>query len=307
MASHIFRQATASASRPPLLLLNGWTLTRSQWGSLLPAHNPSSWYGRTVIALDNRGVGDGEPVRDDTPLTLESLAEDAVAALDALECETAHVLGLSMGGMIAQIVAARHPERVASLVLCATTGGGRQLSVPAERSFARQFFGTFRGVQDGDDAAQIAAATAFWRSGLAADDPQQRDASAARDAARAFVDAGPRTAAGTAAQLAALSSGGRDVFMGEGVAAPPTLIVHGTHDRVLPFENAQRLHAHLGSEVARLLVLEGHGHLVNYSHTHLGVAVARFLNSVDAGEGAGREGEEWGAWNHSRGQSSASR
>ncbi len=71
-----------------------------------------------TIALDNRGVG-----RSDKPTgryDLEQMADDAVAVLDAAGYDSAHVMGASMGGVISQIIAIRHPERVRSLVLACT-------------------------------------------------------------------------------------------------------------------------------------------------------------------------------------------
>jgi pimeloyl-ACP methyl ester carboxylesterase len=88
------------------------------WYRLLP------WLSRRhrVIVLDNRGTGDSLPVR--SRLTMRGLAQDVVDVLDAAGEESAHVLGASMGGMIAQHVALDHRERVRSLVLACTTAGG---------------------------------------------------------------------------------------------------------------------------------------------------------------------------------------
>ncbi|MCJ7672721.1 MAG: alpha/beta hydrolase [Acidimicrobiia bacterium] len=70
------------------------------------------------LAVDNRGAGGS--VGAPHPFSLEQMADDAVAVLDAEGIEQAHVMGASMGGAIAQIIAVRHPERVQSLVLACT-------------------------------------------------------------------------------------------------------------------------------------------------------------------------------------------
>jgi len=90
------------------------------WYRLLP------WIARRHRALtfDNRGTGGSPAVR--TRLTMAGMAHDAVSVLDAAGVDSAHVIGASMGGMIAQHVALDHRDRVRSLVLACTTPGGTQ-------------------------------------------------------------------------------------------------------------------------------------------------------------------------------------
>jgi len=71
--------------------------------------------GRHVIRFDNRDVGLSEWFADDEPYTLYDMADDTVGLLDALEIDRAHLVGISMGGMIGQILAIHHPERVLTL------------------------------------------------------------------------------------------------------------------------------------------------------------------------------------------------
>lgn len=81
-----------------------------------------------VIVFDNRGVGDSDA--PEGPYSVTQLATDAVAVLDAAGIETAHVLGVSLGGFIAQELALAHPERVGKLVLAATAPGSVPPSHP---------------------------------------------------------------------------------------------------------------------------------------------------------------------------------
>ena len=100
--------------RPPVLFVQGLGAEKNSW-NLQRAALALRW--RTV-ALDNRGAG-----RSDKPegtYDLEQMAEDAIAVLDDAGIESAHVVGLSMGGAISQIIALKHPNRVRSLTLVAT-------------------------------------------------------------------------------------------------------------------------------------------------------------------------------------------
>lgn len=98
----------------PLLLIHGLGLDSGAWiGQVLAL---SSTY--QVITFDNRGCG-----RTDAPgfpYSTEIMAEDTIALLDALEIDRCHVLGFSMGGLIAQVLTIKYPERVQSLILAST-------------------------------------------------------------------------------------------------------------------------------------------------------------------------------------------
>jgi len=101
-------------SGPPVLLIQGLGAGRHLWDLQRLALAP--WY--RTIALDNRGAG-----RSDKPYgdySLEQMADDAIAVLDEVGIERAHVVGASMGGVIAQIIGLRNPERVRSLTLACT-------------------------------------------------------------------------------------------------------------------------------------------------------------------------------------------
>ena len=104
-------------SGEPLLLIQGLGGTHTAW--LLQVRSFRKRY--RVITYDSRGLGlsrDGEE-----PYSMRSLAADAVALLDCLDIASSHVLGLALGGMVAQEVAINYPERVRKLVLVATSPG----------------------------------------------------------------------------------------------------------------------------------------------------------------------------------------
>jgi 3-oxoadipate enol-lactonase len=108
-----FDQLGRSGSEP-LVMIQGLGASRNGWSM---QRVPMSTHYRT-IALDNRGVGRSDKPR--SAYDLLAMADDVVAVMDECGVESAHVMGASMGGVMAQLVAIRHPDRVRSLVLACT-------------------------------------------------------------------------------------------------------------------------------------------------------------------------------------------
>src|SRR3954468_18049962 len=115
---------------PPVLLIMGLGLPGDAWWRTVPVLARSL----QVLTFDNRGCGRSE--RPTGRLTLAGMAADAVSVLDAAGIARAHVYGISMGGMIAQEVALRYPERVDALVLGATSAGGTAATAPDRETLA---------------------------------------------------------------------------------------------------------------------------------------------------------------------------
>jgi pimeloyl-ACP methyl ester carboxylesterase len=108
----------------PVLLIMGLGYGRWCWEPLV---DPLAERYR-VLWYDNRGIGESD--RPDGPYTAAQLAEDALQVLDEHGIERAHVVGTSLGGMVAQELALDHPERVAKLALLCTTPGGQTFPIP---------------------------------------------------------------------------------------------------------------------------------------------------------------------------------
>jgi 3-oxoadipate enol-lactonase len=220
----------------PLLLIQGLGYGRWSWEPLVPGL--AERY--RVLWFDNRGIGDSD--KPDGPYTARLMAEDARQVLDEAGLERAHVLGASLGGMIAQELAAGTPERVDKLVLCCTTPGGAA-TVPMPEVTVRLFA----------EAATLAPEVAlrrFVENALAAD----ASAELIQELYERRV-ANPPDPAGWQAQAAAgLTFEGVD-----GAITAPTLIVTGTEDNVVDPHNSDVLAERIpGAEVQRI---DGTGHL----------------------------------------------
>ncbi|MCE3555819.1 alpha/beta hydrolase [Pseudonocardia sp. RS11V-5] len=121
-AIDVYYETAGDASAPPIVFVEGFTMQLVGWHPRLVARFVDE--GFRPVLLDNRDVGlssmTGGPTDVDGGYTVDDMAADVVAVIDDLGYDTAHVVGQSMGGMIAQALAARHPERVRSLNLVYT-------------------------------------------------------------------------------------------------------------------------------------------------------------------------------------------
>src|SRR5258708_33560229 len=129
-----------SGTGPPLLAIMGMSGTALHWGEpfLGPLREDFE-----VIVYDHRGVGASSPLRGATSIV--EMAQDAAALLDALAIDSAHVLGISMGGMIAQELALAHPERVRTLTLGCTYCGGPGSSLAPQATIDKLSAGMMSG------------------------------------------------------------------------------------------------------------------------------------------------------------------
>lgn len=118
----------------PTLLIMGLGVTSDMWHRTRPVLAKQFW----TIAFDNRGVGRSDVPSGPYPIPL--MAADAAAVLDAAGVETAHIVGFSMGGMIAQEFALQYPNRVRSLILGCTSSGG-PTAVRAEEDARQMLMG----------------------------------------------------------------------------------------------------------------------------------------------------------------------
>ena len=241
---------------PPLLLIMGMSGTRLTWGEpFLEALRPHF----DTIVYNHRGIG--ASTRVEAPFTIRELAGDAAALLDALELESAHVMGISMGGMVAQELALAQPARLRSLVLGCTYSGGPGSS----RSSPQVWEALAEAMAAGDrERALRVAWEANVSEGFAGDDAafaRFQDIAARMRVAIPVIMAQAQAVLGhdTSARLADVTT--------------PTLVVHGTEDRMIPVSNARMIAGLIPD--ARLEILDGVGHLFFWEEPLRSAALVR--------------------------------
>jgi pimeloyl-ACP methyl ester carboxylesterase len=232
-----------SGSGPPLLAIMGMSGTLLTWGE--PFMGPLCERFE-VIAYDHRGVG--ESSRMEAPFTTAELAADAAGLLDALEVESAHVLGISMGGMVAQELVLAHPQRVRTLTLGCTYCGGEG-SALASPPIAQRLF---EAMSSGERERVIRTT---WE--ICISPAPLRDDAELYATFRALAKERPVAREVIAAQMQAIVAHDTSARLPE--VRVPTLIVHGTVDELIPAQNAHVIAGHMPD--ARLELLDDIGHL----------------------------------------------
>ncbi len=255
------------AGGEPVLLVMGLGMQLVAWPDELVAELVAR--GFRVVRFDNRDVGlsDGHdhlgmpglvgpmlrhalrlPVP--SPYKLRDMADDAAGVLDALGIPAAHVCGASMGGMIAQQMAVRHPQRVKSLTLIMTTSGARHLPQPAMR-VRQALLGKPRSTAVADVVAHLEGLVHTIGSPGYRPDPARL-----RQRLQASVQRAYRPS-GTARQLLAIvADGDRTPLLRQ--IRHPTRVIHGADDPLVPPAAGQ----HLASQIdgATLDLVPGMGH-----------------------------------------------
>ncbi len=231
---------------PTVLFIQGLGGRAADWGdAFLDLLAPDF----EVVTFDNRGTGKSESPGG--TWSLEDFADDAVAVLDELDRAHAHVVGLSMGGMIAQLLALRHPARVRTLGLVCTHMGGHGL-VPPTAAATTVLMADPTNVPPAEIMRRVMHT--ITGPGFAERTP------AAVDAMIAIAAAQPTPPATFARQLQAIMSNDRSAALRD--LRVPTLVVHGVDDPLIPIATGRALAAAIPG--ARLVELPGVGHLPNW-------------------------------------------
>jgi pimeloyl-ACP methyl ester carboxylesterase len=260
----IFYETFGDPGDPTLVLVNGLGSQcinyRTEWCERFAAR------GLRVVRMDNRDVGLSSHLSDvvpdvaafmaaasrgerpEVPYTLSDMAADVVAVLDALGVQRAHVMGLSMGGMIVQTLAIEHPDRLRSMTSVMSTTGEPDVGQATPEARARLF---------GPPATDRSSAVANLLEGLRIwGSPGKVDEEAqARYAAEAFDRA--FDPAGVGRQIIAVGASGSRAEALRAVTVP-TLVLHGSADTLIDPSGGRRTAELVPG--ARFVLIEGMGH-----------------------------------------------
>jgi pimeloyl-ACP methyl ester carboxylesterase len=280
-----------AADAPPVLLIRGLGTQMIQWPG--DFRRTLTDRGFRIVLFDNRDVGlsqklaaAGRPdmgavmraIREgrppDVPYTLFDMAADAIGVLDALEIGRAHVVGISMGGMIAQVLAARYAERVRSLVSIMSSSGHPDLPPPTPE--AMQVL--MSAPEDPTDRECVIRHTMKGRRVIGSPGYPQDDTSLRREVAAAYDRCYDPD--GIARQMVAVISGGSRATLLAEIKAP-TLVIHGADDPLVPVECGRDTAKRIPS--ARLEIIPGMGHEISPGLTAtLGHLIADHAERTDA-------------------------
>lgn len=247
----LYYEAAGDPADPAILLIMGLGTQSIAWPDAFVARLVDGGY--RVIRYDNRDIGRSTHLHGAKAVsavralisarlgwsfpvayTLTDMADDAVALLDALGIDRAHLVGASMGGMIAQLVAARAPERVLSLTSVMSSSGARGLPGPSREIQKLLTRPPARSLT----RAQAVAMGVTVQQAISYPDPARPPDAFAELAGRAY-DNGTNLR-GTRRQLLAILADGSRIDRLAKITAP-TLIIHGAVDPLVPYAHAEDL------------------------------------------------------------------
>ena len=245
--TRIHYEVTGKSGATPVLMIQGLGASKNAWNLQRIAMATRF----RIISFDNRGAGRSDKPTE--PFTLEQMADDALAVLDAAGIETAHVVGASMGGVISQIVAVKYPHRVRSLTLVCTACRNHPWRQELLQSWAKT--AKEKGmIEVGKEAAQwVMSPRSFrrlvpaftWMGPLAALRPRH-----------SFVS-----------QIDAILNTREDLVDQLSTITAPTMVIVGNQDILTPRGDSEEIAERIPN--AELVVISGaaHGLMMEHSST----------------------------------------
>lgn len=246
---------------PPMLLIMGLGAQLTSWDDAFCERLTCA--GFEVIRFDNRDAGLSTHLDElgapdllsalagtaPPPYGLEALVEDTAGLMSRLGIMAAHVVGISMGGMVAQLLAIRYPQRTLSLTSMMSDAGGASRVMGEPEVMAELLSAPLNGSFE-------AAIDSMVRLRRALNGTLVFDEEAARERANRLIQRANYPVGAMRQAAAVLAAGDRTAGLSR--LTMPALVIHGTEDPLIPFENGLRVHRAIRS--SKMLALEGVGH-----------------------------------------------
>jgi pimeloyl-ACP methyl ester carboxylesterase len=246
-------EAFGDPADPAILLVAGANSSMDSWEPEFCRRLAAG--GRFVVRYDHRDTGQSVGYPPGAPgYTGDDLVTDAVGVLTAYGIDAAHVVGISMGGALAQLAALDHPDRVASLVLISTSAGAGDSDLPSMSDELRASFGKASTPDWSDRAAVVEYIVEAYRPYASRSRPFDEDG--VRALAGHVFDRTVSIASAMTNHHAAKGSGPWRDRLGE--IDVPTLVIHGDEDPLFPPAHGVALAAEIRG--ARMLRLPQTGH-----------------------------------------------
>ncbi|MFX1580257.1 MAG: alpha/beta fold hydrolase [Promethearchaeota archaeon] len=262
----IYYEIHGSTAAPPLVLIGGWASYRWVWFRQVPTFKEKY----QCIVFDNRGAGKSS--KPDYPYTIDMMAADTVGLMDHLHIKDAHILGISMGGLIAQQIAISYPQRVRSLILSSTHFGGSN-QIPMDDKTMALLIALPTETISIEQAREMRYRATFspefiWENRSII---EQIDEWAEKHPTPLYAQVNQSSATGAFDSEADLNK-----------ITAPTLILHGANDHAVPTENGKLLAERIPN--SRLKIIEDASHFVIIEkYEEFNEEVMRFIDEVEKG------------------------
>jgi pimeloyl-ACP methyl ester carboxylesterase len=264
----IYYEIHGPSEAPPIIWISGWGNSHWLWFRQIPAFRDRY---RCVI-FDNRGAGRSS--KPDYPYTMKMFAGDTIGLMESLDIESAHVIGVSMGGFIAQQIAVSCPERIKSLVLMSTHFGGPNAIVADKRTMAMMFASPTETITL-EQALGMRYSVAYTPQFL-------RENRTLLKQIQEWTEQNPQPIFARLHQAAATISSEFNLEEEVKQISVPTLILQGANDLMVPPKNAEMLAENISK--SKLVLLEGGPHLSLFEqYEKVNQVILTFLDEVEKG------------------------
>lgn len=242
----LYTESFGDPNDPAILLINGLSSQMTSWpDAFCEAFVDRGFF---VMRFDNRDCGFSTIFTDGDTYTLSDMAADGIEVLDFFSVDKAHIMGISLGGMIAQTVALEHPDRVLSLISYASTTGNPDVGRPTDEAIAALLTPEPTTRAEAEEAGLVGKR--IW--GTEGTWSEEEWATFSGD----NFDRSPPQGGGARQYAALLASGDREPLLA--ALDVPTLVIHGSKDTLITPSGGQRTAEVIPN--ATYLEIEGMGH-----------------------------------------------